>query len=178
MTDVNTGKSAPTSGQGNVLTLTVSHHIFLTPEEGKTLSDGKPIEVVGYSVPVWFFKGNTSEPAGEVFCVYTLTNQPDDYPIKTLNKGYKINLPQLASDKTVPKPSKEDWDKMNLSEQFEWLKENPTTFSGRDLTSLEENEIVMFRRYNRITENGRRSNAIHIVEIGTMQLLEQSLSRC
>ena len=53
-------------------TLTVSHYIYLSREQRYELNDGKDIEIVGICVPVWFQKGNTSEPAQEIFCKYKI----------------------------------------------------------------------------------------------------------
>jgi hypothetical protein len=57
-----------------MLTLTVSHNIFLTKKQRYELSVVEStLEVIGISFPVWFYKGKTSEPAKEVFCKYILS---------------------------------------------------------------------------------------------------------
>ena len=57
-----------------MITLATSHNIYLTHEDRYALVKGQTVESVGVSVPVWFIKGTTSEPAVEVFCKYVLTN--------------------------------------------------------------------------------------------------------
>lgn len=74
-------------------TLAISHYIYLTKDQRYDLHNGKEIEVIGISVPVWFKKGTTSEPAKEIFCKYTLTNTKELLPIDIKEDGYKINLP-------------------------------------------------------------------------------------
>ena len=56
-------------------TLTISHYIYLTKEQRYALHERQPIEAIGISVPVWFNKGNTSEPAKEIFCKYQIANE-------------------------------------------------------------------------------------------------------
>lgn len=77
-----------------MLTLVISHNINLSREERYKLHKGEPVTTVGVSVPVWFEKGNTSEPAQEVFVTYRLTNTKNDYAIKMSKDGYDINIPQ------------------------------------------------------------------------------------
>ena len=71
-----------------MLTLVISHNINLSREERYNLHQGKPVTTVGVSVPVWFEKGNTSEPAQEVFVLYRLTNTSDDYALWEFNEKY------------------------------------------------------------------------------------------
>lgn len=80
-------------------TLTISHHIYLDEEEKKDLEADKQIEVTGISVPVWFEKGNTSEPAKEVFCKYYIEKTNVETPIKALNNGYVIKLSDIKKEK-------------------------------------------------------------------------------
>ena len=73
-----------------MLTLTILHNIFLTKQDRSTLINGGQIQAMGVSVPVWYLKGKTTEPAQEIFCEYILTNTTEDYPLTALAKGYKI----------------------------------------------------------------------------------------
>lgn len=77
-----------------MLRLTVSHYIYLSRDQRYALHNGESLEIVGISVPVWFMKGNTSEPAKEVFCKYKITNQPGNRIINLTEDGYCVNLPQ------------------------------------------------------------------------------------
>ena len=77
-----------------MITLTVSHNIFLSKEQRYALSDpGFVLETVGVSVPVWFYEGKTSEPAKEVFCKYIISITDDNLAIRSNADGYTINLP-------------------------------------------------------------------------------------
>jgi hypothetical protein len=59
-----------------------------------TSANKEKIEVIGASVPVWFYRGNTSEPAKEIFSKYILTNLETNEAILRTKEGYQINLPQ------------------------------------------------------------------------------------
>jgi hypothetical protein len=162
-----------------MLTLTVSHSIFLTEEERTSLAGGNPVEVVGISLPVWFYPGSTSEPGNEVFCKYLLTNMLEDYPVNVLTNGYKINLPQLPPgirlQKRLP-PS--ELQKMSRKEIDEWNKEHPIPTSGLDLLSPERGGLgyLRFKRFIKAIEEGKRMNIVHAIEINQMEVLDKSLS--
>jgi len=79
-------------------TLTISHHIYLDVEKFDDLKANKEIEVTGISVPVWFEKGNTSEPAKEVFCKYYIEITDVESPIKAVKDGYIIKLKDLSKE--------------------------------------------------------------------------------
>ena len=74
-------------------TLTVSHYLYLTKEQRYSLNEGKDIDVVGICVPVWFSKGNTSEPAQEIFCKYKIQNPRQGDNIKQTDDGFTIIMP-------------------------------------------------------------------------------------
>jgi hypothetical protein len=74
--------------------LTISHYIYLSKEERYQLFNQIPLETVGISIPVWFDKGTTSEPAKEIFCRYCITNNKTSKSISSNLEGYNINLPQ------------------------------------------------------------------------------------
>lgn len=73
-------------------TLTVSHYIYLTKEQRYDIHNGKEVSVIGTSVPVWFQKGTTSEPAQEVFCEYTLNNKDERKFIEAKNGAYFVSF--------------------------------------------------------------------------------------
>lgn len=75
-----------------MITIAVSHNIYLTYEERYSLHENKKIETTGISVPVWFYKGSTSEPGNEIFCKYLITCQKGERPIKHNQQGYEINI--------------------------------------------------------------------------------------
>ncbi len=162
-----------------MLALAISHNIFLTKDERYALASGETVEAVGVSVPVWFFKGNTSEPATEVFCKYTLTNLAEDYPVTSLARGYKFNVPQVPPGYKIPnRPPPEDWAAMSNAERDGWLKTHVVPLCSRDLLDAADGGVgyLRFKRYNKIKENGRRLNQIHIIDISPAATLESSLS--
>ena len=78
-------------------TLTVSHYLYLTKEERYAVNDVVDIETVGVCIPVWFLKGNTSEPAQEYFCKYRLKNPRTGANVKQSEEGFEIYLPSMIS---------------------------------------------------------------------------------
>jgi hypothetical protein len=127
-------------------TLTVSHNIFLTRDERYRLHKGEKLIVTGVSVPVWFKKGSTSEPAQEVFCTYELTNEPGEKPISTIENGYLINLPQKSE-------------------------KSPASSIGLLDINDGGSEWVEFRQYNTVYRDGKKYNLVHFVEVKPIELL-------
>lgn len=87
----------------NVLTLTISHNIFLTKEQRYLFE--KPdaeIEAIGVSIPVWYLNGKTSEPAIEVFCKYKLKIDDGKKAVAKFDEGYNIFLPPFLDNNNLP----------------------------------------------------------------------------
>lgn len=81
--------------QNETRSLIVHHLLYFTSDQRRIILQSKtPVELIGVSVPVWFDHRNTSEPAEEVFCKYTITNQPDQTMVQSTPTGYQINMPQ------------------------------------------------------------------------------------
>lgn len=148
------------------MTLTVSHYIYLSREQRYAIHEGQKIEVVGISVPVWFDKGNTSEPAKEIFCKYYLTNNPTEKAIIPLDDGYYINLPQRMKilDSVIADESQEAIDIKILT--------------SKNLLDIKDggSEWLEFKQFNKVQEEGRNFNAIHFVEIKPEELLTDTLN--
>lgn len=144
-------------------TLLITHFIYLTKEQRYALHSGKNIEVVGVSLPVWFYKGTTSEPAKELFCRYELTNDNSNRPIKILEDGYNINLPQ--------KPSEED-DKSKVKAVFVDYDTSERLLDVADGGV----EWLEFREYSKIEIDYIEHNIIHFIEMKKIELLEKTLS--
>lgn len=162
-----------------MITLAISHHIFLTKEQRYALSKGETVDVIGCSVPVWFQKGSTSEPAVEVFCEYKLTNQKDHYPIKRADRGYEINMPQLPEDYVPPKRIPEEkWNKLPEEVQKEWLDKNRKPPTAEYLLDEEDGgtSYLRFREYNKVKEGDQVNNIVHYVEIMTVEELMESIA--
>jgi hypothetical protein len=137
-------------------TLTVSHYIYLTRDQRYRLHSGEALEVVGISVPVWFDKGTTSEPAREIFCKYKLTNNPANKAITPYKEGYNINLPQKTDSASPQK----------------------IMTSSKKMLDINDggSESLEFRQYNVIHTEENKFNVVHFVEIKPEELLKNTLS--
>ncbi len=133
-----------------MLVLSILHNIFLSREEIKRLHNGENIEVISASLPVWYVKGTTSEPAEEVFCKYTITNQKEDIPIIVKKDGYVINVPQIPKDYIEAKISDAEWETWDQNQKNKWYLENPKPLSSASLLPLSEgdSEFLHFKEYN------------------------------
>lgn len=147
-------------------TLTVSHYIYLTKEQRYSLHKGEALEVTGVSVPVWFHKGNTSEPAQEIFCKYYLTNEGENKAIVPVDEGYRINLPQkLAIEKEGIPADVQEVVSANLGT------------SDRLLDIADGGaECLEFRQYNKVQKGIHKFNVVHFVEIKPCEILKDTLS--
>lgn len=113
-----------------MLTLFIVHNVFLKDEEFDNLIENKKIQTQGVSLPVWYFKGNTSEPAEEVFCNYTISFNNELESIRKKEDGYEINISELTLKNN--NFSLSDYDDKNLffSQQIK------TKFKDKNLTVI------------------------------------------
>jgi hypothetical protein len=146
-------------------TLTISHYIYLNRDQRYKLHAGEPLEIVGVSVPVWFHKGSTSEPAQELFCKYKLTNEGVNKAIMPSDEGYHINLPQKSQpDKEAPEEVQEVVGMyLGTSERLLDIKDGGS-------------EVLEFRQYNKVHQDKHAFNVVHFVEIKPDELLHDTLS--
>jgi len=148
-------------------TLIVSHYIYLNREQRYGLHEGKPQEVVGVAIPVWFNKGNTSEPAAEVFCRYTLSNDRQGVHIHKNEEGFKINLPNLQELNGVDVPV----DSM--------LKKTIQQRLGTSdmLLDLDDGgqEACEFKFYEKLLIGSENHHLVHFVEIKPEAILIDTL---
>jgi hypothetical protein len=142
--------------------LIISHYIYLNREQRYELHSGKKIEVVGISIPVWFNKGTTSEPAKELFCKYQITNEPKEKEITPFEEGYIINLPQ-----------KPDLDEQEMNLYF-----SVETKTSENLLDIKDggSEELEFKQYSKIKKDNKEFNVLHFVEIKTEEVLKNTLS--
>lgn len=161
-----------------MLTLAISHNIFLDDNQIQNILDKKTIECIGVSVPVWFHKGTTSEPAVEVFSKYSITNVELNYPISTTKQGYKINLPQISEDFEKVEIEKEEWEVMTQKERDLWEHLNKQPDTAESLKNIEEGgkESLKFKTFDTIKKDKSNINVIHYVEIQKNEVLEKTLS--
>lgn len=132
-----------------MLTLTISHHLFLTKNERYKITNGEPIEIIGVAIPVWFLKGTTSEPAKEIFCKYSIFNQGDTEPIFSTKEGFQLNLPTMIEN--------QDATKLLLD-----IKDGGT-------------ECLFYREFNQV-KKPVQYDIIHYVQIMPIEMMEQTLS--
>lgn len=161
-----------------MLTLAVSHNVFLNEKQRKELINEKTIECIGVSVPVWFHKGTTSEPAVEIFSKYHLTNAKQIYPVSTTKEGYKINLPQVPDDYEKIEIEEDEWNEMTEKERLLWEEINKKPDSSENLRDIKDggNEFLKFKTLDLITKDKWKINVIHYVEIQKKEILESTLS--
>lgn len=154
--------------------LSVFHNIYLIPEEILQLIGGQNVHVIGASLPVWFHKGTTSEPAEEVFCKYTLTNKIDHESIKTEKDGYVINMPQIPNDYKAPaRLTDDEWRQLSPLQQIEWHENHPVPISVYNLNSIKDggSEYLHFKEHSKIKRNNKLVMIAHAVEIRTIEWL-------
>lgn len=153
-----------------MLTLVVSHVIGLTRDQRYDLHTGKTVDVVGISIPVWFEKGSTSEPANEVFVNYKLTNYKEAFPIKTTKCGFEINMPQSN-------PEAEAEIRALPQEALEVVGVNTNFPNSKNLLDMKDggSEFLQFRQYAKTNllvdgEKTRKAlNIVHCVEIKSLE---------
>jgi hypothetical protein len=146
-------------------TITVSHYIYLSREQRYELNDGKDIEIVGICVPVWFQKGNTSEPAQEIFCKYKISNKKTGANVKQIDEGFDISMPSLEfeDEKTNEETKKIVQKKLGTSENLLDLKDG-----GQ--------EICEFRIYQKLQVKNELHHLVHFIEIKPIEILMDSVN--
>ncbi len=135
-----------------MLTLNVSHNIFLTKSQRYEISNsGSIIEAIGVSVPVWFIAGKTSEPAKEVFCKYVLSINDSKKAISKFAEGYIINLPKKLENINI-----------SISDILKDEKDG-----GK--------EMLQYKEYSSSKRKLVKYNVVHIVEIYDESILLNSI---
>lgn len=158
-------------------TLAISHYLHLTKAERYAWQEGQAIDVVGVSVPVWFYKGISSEPAVEVFCRYRLLTSPDGILIKHAKDGYEVTIPQKPAREFVPLPD-ELWKILSPEEQEQWYKKNEEETSLKMLLDIKDGggKFLAFRQYGKIRKNKKILNVVHFMEIKDIEDLMKTLA--
>lgn len=137
-------------------TLTISHLIFLSREQRYALYAGQTLQVIGVSVPVWFCKDKTNEPANEVFCEYKIIPTDFSSNITSKSKAYEIEIP--------------------LQEYNPERKEsNPVVL--KNILDFEDGgvEWVAFRQLSNITKNKKKVHVVQFLEIKPLEEFETSI---
>lgn len=153
-----------------MLTLTLAHSLFLTKEERYSLHAGKTLNIIGICVPVWFYKGTTSEPAQEVFCRYEVTNAPPDKLIAKTHEGFVINLPQ----KTEPSDAFKSLP-IKILDALGVTANNPTSEKLLDIKDG-GSELLEFQQYNTMRKNKKSVKIIHYVDVRPIEKLLETIA--
>jgi len=161
----------------NKIALFVSHHIYLTEAERYALNQGTCVNTVGISIPVWFYKGSTSEPAHELFCDYELVNSKSDLSVinTTDQFGYYINLPQIPKDYKPPKKiTDEEWYKLPPHKIKAYYEENKRPLcSERLLNPKDGGGAYLAWRQNDIVKKDKKmlhiTNLVHIRDVSELK---------
>lgn len=150
------------------MTLAISHRIALTREQRYNLASGKTVDVTGVSVPVWYIRGRTTEPAKEVFCNYILHNKDQDVSIHFLTNGYEMNIPQLPKDFVMPAEiTPQEWLNLELEEQEAVMEERYVPENGRYLLDIVDggSKRLAFSRLGNVRIKGIPTTIYHTVFI-------------
>ena len=134
------------------LILTVSHSLFLDRTQRYNLAKGEELEVVGVNVPVWFYKGKTSEPANEIFCKYKLIPSDNKIFVNNDDLGYTVFLPKQTEGT------------------------NPIIL--KNLLDIKDGGIewLAFRQFAKAKKGKKVIDIVHFVEIKKVEDLYQSIS--
>jgi hypothetical protein len=165
-----------------MLNLTVNHHIFLNRDQRYALHAGQSIEVTGISVPVWFVRKKTNEPAKEVFCRYYIYNMDEhEVPIQIVKDGYKIYMPHREGTK-ITLSDKEWWDlKRKEPDKMEaYYDQIVAEVSSKNLLDIKDggSGCMFYREHNKFKKNDEYVNITHYVCIETIEDLMGSLVSC
>lgn len=134
--------------------LTISHYIYLSRKERYQLFDQIPVYAVGISVPVWFKKGDTTEPAKEIFCKYNIFNDNISSSIRYKESGYDIHLPKNFVN---------------------FKKDKFNYFKLLDVKDRGCEELV-FRQNTKLNINKKSYSIVHFVEIKPIEHLLETLT--
>ena len=100
------------------LNLFISHHIFLDKKERYNLADGKIVDCIGVSVPMWYCNNEFSGSSKEIFCEYSLNNDAGilSPSVENIDGIYFVNMPQ-KKDVRNPNISNESWMQLTKKEK-------------------------------------------------------------
>lgn len=165
-----------------VTTLAVSHNIWLSRDQRYQLQEGTPVEVIGVGTPVWFYKGNTSEPASELFCRYIIDSRGPDLHLSHMTDGFEINIPLKHSYGDTPPPNVPGdlWATLSEEERKSFFENNPPPPNVSALKDFRDggSEWFFFRQYHKIMRKADDNfiHLLHFVEIKDLSRLVTTLT--
>jgi hypothetical protein len=143
--------------------LCISHNIFLTKEERYGLYENSSIQVIGVSIPVWYNRNETTEPAIEVFCKYHLKcdNKHFQKNVEINDDGYEIKLFKNSIFGGLS----------NKIKKYFKIRENAYIPNAKSLLDVKDggSEWCSFKSYDSY------HNIIHSIEIQKIENLTNSL---
>lgn len=145
-------------------TLTASHYLYLNKKQRYDLNEGKEIEVTGVCIPVWFQKGNTSEPAQEVFCKYKIHNPRTGANIKQDDEGFEIWMPSVIADEEY----------LEKKSKIAIQKKIGTSENLLDHEDGGESKCD-FKLYQKLLINETLHHLVHFVEIKPIEILYETM---
>ncbi len=162
-----------------LITLAISHHLFLDRDHRYALAKGDSVAACGVSVPVWFAKGKSNEPAAEVFCNYLLHNVPTNLDhVHFKPDGYEINIPQLPTGFTLPDHlSPDEWGVLEPEEATAVMEERSFPTHGGLLRDIADGgaECLFFTVDGRGRLRETMVTIRHSIHINDLGLLTKTL---
>jgi hypothetical protein len=159
--------------------LVISHHIHLTREQRYELHNNGVVETTGVSMPIWHYKGETSEPGSEIFCTYLITNDPAVSRVYCVKTGYEINLPQIPLDYKPTKPFSDlEWRGLTKRQQEDWYLRTEPPASSKNLLDLVDggsNGFLFFTKMDSFRRRNKNIDIVHEVQFIPMEKLVESL---
>ena len=152
----------------NMATLTISHHIYLTDEQRYKIHNGESLSLQGIAIPVWFYKGSTSEPAQEIFCHYTLKNDKSGTNVTFSAKEgrFIVNMPHIE---IISGDAKIDYN-------FKKVVQNKVGTSDNLLDPKDGGTgFCEFKFYHKLEIDKKLHHLIHFVEIKPIDMLDDTL---
>jgi hypothetical protein len=158
------------------LGLVLHHNLFLTRDQRYALHAGQDVETVGTTVSVWCRGSVTTEPAKEIFCRYLIRNLGQDLPIKMVNDGFEIALPNRQP--LTSQISNDLWRQLSEKEWDEFYQMFRDGASTSNLLNVEDggSACLMYREHNKIRymDDVSLLTIIHLIQIRDYQILEDS----
>lgn len=154
-------------------TLAISHNLFLNYQQRYDWYNGKEVEAIGVSLPVWFADGTSSEPGHEVFVKYKLLVSEEKALIQHHKElFYEIHMPKCTAKPHMKLPE-EVWASLTPEEQKAWYDENEPTQSITNILDIKDggSEWLAFRQYGKVRKEKTTLNVVHFVEIKPIEQL-------
>ena len=163
-----------------MLSLVIHHNLHLTREQRYALHEKNTMECIGVIVPVWVSGAMTSEPAREVFCRYRIKNTGEKAPIKLVDGGFELTIPDRQPIAPPQCISNEEWREMTEQEKEEIASFQMPGSSSLNLLDLKDGGTgtLMYREHSKIRADGHPGSVaiVHLVQIRPIEDLKTTCS--